>query len=56
MNENEIIELLSEVVDPEFLKVWIHIPNKAFGGKKPIDLEREQLENMAFRLRSGMPG
>lgn len=60
---NEVYRLhqaLSEVVDPNALGEWFDTPNPAFDGLKPIEViergEIDQLWEMAFRLRSGMPG
>ena len=60
---NEVHRLcttLSEVVEPESLGKWFTTPNSAFDGLKPIEViergEIDRLWEMAFRLRSGMPG
>lgn len=53
-------EALSGVVDPESLGLWFRTPNDAFDGAKPMELvergEIDRLWDMAFQLRSGMPG
>ncbi len=55
-----LAEALAEVVDPNALGAWFKTPNKAFEGLKPIEViergEIDRLWEMAFRLRSGMPG
>ncbi|WP_186767400.1 antitoxin Xre/MbcA/ParS toxin-binding domain-containing protein [Blastopirellula retiformator] len=60
---NEVYRLhqtLSEVVDPSALGSWFSDPNPAFDGLKPIEViergEIDRLWEMAYRLRSGMPG
>ena len=60
---NEVYRLcqaLSEVVDPDSLGGWFTMPNDALDGLKPIEViergEIDRLWEMAFRLRSGMPG
>ena len=51
---------LSEVIQPDSLGEWFVTPNDAFGGFKPIEIiergEIGRLWEMAYRLRSGMPG
>ena len=55
-----LYETLIEVVDPDSLGGWFMTPNGAFDGLKPIEViergEIDRLWDMAFRLRSGMPG
>ena len=55
-----LTEALSEVVDSESLGAWFVVPNEQFGGLKPVEViergEIDRLWDMAFRLRSGMPG
>jgi hypothetical protein len=55
-----LCEALSEVVDPDSLGGWFVAPNDAFDGLKPIEVidrgEIDRLWEMAFRLRSEMPG
>lgn len=50
---------LSSVVKEEFIEDWLQTANKAFSGKKPIDLVNEGnfdlLFEMLFRLESGIP-
>ena len=60
---NEVYRLykvLSEVVVSESLGAWFMTPNDAFDGFKPVEIiergEIDRLWEMAFRLRSGMPG
>lgn len=33
-----IVERLADVVDPEYIPVWLHKPVAALGDQKPIDL------------------
>lgn len=51
---------LSSVVKEEYIEEWLQNPNKAFNGKKPIDLVNEgnfdPLFEMIYRLESGEPG
>jgi hypothetical protein len=51
---------LAEVVEPKSLGTWFVTPNEAFDGLKPVEViergEIDRLREMAFRLRSGMPG
>jgi DNA-binding XRE family transcriptional regulator len=55
-----LVQALSEVVHPEALGTWFTMPNDALDGLKPIEViergEIDRLWEMAFRLRSGMPG
>jgi hypothetical protein len=55
-----LYETLIELVDPDSLGGWFMTPNGAFDGLKPIEViergEIDRLWEMAFRLRSGMPG
>ena len=55
-----VYEQLREVVDPESLGAWFATPNQSFGGLKPIEViergEIDRLWELAYRLRSGMPG
>jgi len=57
---NRLCDSLSEVIAPEFLGDWFNTPNDAFGVLKPIEViergEIDQLWEMFYRLRSGMPG
>ena len=60
---NEVYRLyqaLGEVVEPKSLGVWFTTPNAAFDGLKPLEViergEIDRLWEMAYRLRSGMPG
>lgn len=50
---------LSSVVKEECIEDWLQTSNKAFSGKKPIDLVSEgnfdPLFEMLFRLESGIP-
>ena len=62
-NKEEIQRLytaLSEGVDPRCVDDWMNTANKAFNGLKPLEvIERGEiwrLWDMAFRLKSGMPG
>ncbi len=55
-----LLEALNDVVDVNSLGTWFQEPNDAFDGLKPIEViergEIDQLWNMVFELRSGMPG
>jgi DNA-binding XRE family transcriptional regulator len=55
-----VYEALREVVDPKSLGCWFAAPNESFGGLKPIEViergEIDRLWDLAYRLRSGMPG
>jgi DNA-binding XRE family transcriptional regulator len=55
-----VYEALSEVVHPDSLGTWFATPNPSFGGLKPIEvIERGEIDRiweLAYRLRSGMPG
>ena len=57
---DRLCDSLSEVVDPECLGDWFNTPNDALGVLKPIEViergEIDQLWEMFYRLRSGMPG
>jgi uncharacterized protein (DUF2384 family) len=56
----EFKEKLSSIVKEEYVNDWLQTPNKAFNGKKPIDLVNEgnfdPLFEMLYRLESGIPG
>ena len=44
---------------PAFIPQWLHTPNEAFDGLKPLEvIEREHIDRiwrMIFYLESGMP-
>lgn len=52
--------VLTDVIKAEAIGPWFVTPNEALGGLKPIEViergEIDRLWEMAFRLRSGMPG
>lgn len=52
-------EGLARVMKPNFIPQWLHIPNEAFDGLKPLAvIERGQIDRiwrMIFYLESGMP-
>lgn len=52
-------ESLARVMKPAFIPQWLHAPNEAFDGLKPLEvIERGQLDRiwrMIFYLESGMP-
>ena len=52
-------EGLARVMKPEFIPQWLHTPNEAFDGLKPLEvIERGQIDRiwrMIFYLESGMP-
>ncbi|MBX3415477.1 MAG: hypothetical protein KF708_22530 [Pirellulales bacterium] len=51
---------LSDAVEPAALGPWFVTPNDALQGLKPLEVidrgEIDRLWEMAYRLRSGMPG
>lgn len=60
---NEVYRLhqaLGEVVEPKALGAWFITPNEALDGLKPLEViergEIDRLWEIAYRLRSGMPG
>lgn len=48
---------LGELIDPEAIEGWLHKPNPAFDGQKPIDLimsdRMEELYAMLHIMQSG---
>ncbi len=52
-------ESLARVMKPEFIPQWLHTPNEAFDGLKPLEvIERGHIDRiwrMIFYLESGMP-
>jgi hypothetical protein len=52
--------VLTDVIKAEAIGPWFVTPNDALGGLKPLEIvergEIDRLWEMAFQLRSGMPG
>lgn len=52
-------EGLARVMKPAFIPQWLHTPNEAFEGLKPLEvIERGQINRiwrMLFYLESGVP-
>jgi len=53
-------QALAGVMKPDFVGVWLQMPNDAFGGLKPIEVvergEIDRLWRMIHELESGSPG
>jgi hypothetical protein len=58
-NENELKERLSQIVKEQFIEEWLDTPNPAFDNKTPrqmvLEQNRDQIEEMLYRLESGIP-
>jgi transcriptional regulator with XRE-family HTH domain len=54
-----LLEALSQVVQPRSIRGWLHTPNPAFDGLKPVEViergEIDRLWRMVFYLESGVP-
>ena len=59
-NENELKERLSQIVKEQFIEEWLDTPNAAFDNKTPrqmvLEQNSDQIEEMLYRLESGIPG
>ncbi len=54
-----LLDSLSQVVQPRSIRAWLHGPNPAFDGLKPVEViergEIDRLWRMIFYLESGVP-
>lgn len=54
-----LLRALAEIMDEEFVREWLHTPNEAFDGLKPLEVvergEGDRVWQMIYRLRSGEP-
>jgi len=57
---DELKERLKQIVREEFIDSWLDTPNPAFDNKTPrqmiIEQNNDQIEEMLYRLESGIPG
>jgi uncharacterized protein (DUF2384 family) len=57
---DELKEKLLQIVQEEFIDSWLDSPNPAFDNKTPrqmvLEQNSDQIEEMLYRLESGIPG
>lgn len=57
---NELKERLKRIVQETFIDSWLDSPNPAFDNKTPrqmvLEQNNDQIEEMLYRLESGIPG
>ncbi len=57
--KRKFVNECKHVIKEEFIEPWLHRKNKAFGGKRPIDLiisnDMLPLDRMIYELASGEP-
>jgi uncharacterized protein (DUF2384 family) len=57
---DELKERLKRIVREEFIDSWLDSPNPAFDNKTPrqmvLEQNSDQIEEMLYRLESGIPG
>lgn len=54
MNQS-LRQMLTEVINENEIDNWLNTPNKAFDNKKPCDATDEEINQMIYMLKSGLP-